>query len=182
LGLPEKGRPLSEDNEYEGERMIPIVSIVGRSGSGKTTLLEKLIPELVRRGYRVATVKHDVYGFDIDHEGKDTWRHRKAGAACTIISSPKQLALIRDIDHDASLEEIRNRFVSDADILLSEGYKREITPKIEVFRKGEHPEPLFAGSPDLVAMVTDTDYPIAVPRIGLEDIRRLADIIEKKFL
>ena len=72
--------------------MIPIVSIVGKSGAGKTTLIEKMIPELKKRGYRVATIKHDVHGFDIDHEGKDSWRHKKAGAHATIISSPWKVA------------------------------------------------------------------------------------------
>ena len=70
--------------------MIPIVSIVGRSNTGKTTLIEKLIPELRRRGYRVATIKHNIHGFDIDHEGKDSWRHKKAGARLTVIASPQQ--------------------------------------------------------------------------------------------
>ena len=162
--------------------MIPVVSFVGWSGSGKTTLLEKLIPELVRRGYRVATVKHDVHGFEMDREGKDTWRHRKAGSSCTLISSSSRLALVRDMDHDASLDEIRERFVSDVDILLAEGFKKEPGPKIEVFRAGVHPEPMFAGHPDLIALVSDTTFTIAAPVVGLEDARGLADIIEEKFL
>jgi molybdopterin-guanine dinucleotide biosynthesis protein B len=162
--------------------MIPILSIVGRSGSGKTVLLEKLIPELVRRGYRVATVKHDAYGFEIDQEGKDTWRHRKAGSSCTVISSSKQLAMVRDMDHDASLDEIRKRFISDVDIIITEGYKQERAPKIEVFRSGEHPGPLFAKHADLVALVTDGKHDTAAPCIGLDDIAELADLIEKKFL
>ena len=162
--------------------MIPILSIVGRSGSGKTVLLEKLIPELVRRGYRVATVKHDVHDFEIDREGKDTWRHRKAGSSCTVISSSKQLAMVRDMDHDASLEEIRDRFIGDVDIIITEGYKQERAPKVEVFRSGEYPEPLFAKHRDLVALVTDGQYDASAPCLGLDDIATLADIIEKKFL
>lgn len=101
--------------------MIPIVSIVGKSDSGKTTLIEKLIPELNRKGYRVATVKHDVHGFEVDREGKDSWRHRRAGSYSTVLSSPRQLAIIRDMDHDASLEEIRDRFIRDVDIIITEG-------------------------------------------------------------
>jgi molybdopterin-guanine dinucleotide biosynthesis adapter protein len=167
--------------EYE-DVMIPILSIVGRSGSGKTVLLEKLIPELIRRGYRVATVKHDVHGFDIDREGKDTWRHRKAGSACTVISSSKQLALVRNMDHDATPDEIRDRFISDVDIIITEGYKQERTPKVEVFRAGEHPGPLFAKNDDLVALVTDVQHDTVAPCLGLDEIGKLADIIEKKFL
>ena len=162
--------------------MIPIISFVGWSGSGKTTLLEKLIPELVRRGYRVATVKHDVHGFSMDHEGKDTWRHRQAGAACTIISSSKQLAMICDMDHDASLDEIRNNYIGDVDIMITEGYKQEREPKVEVFRAGEHPEPIFADGRDLIAFVSDTAYDPGVPCLGLDDIEKLADLIEKQFL
>ena len=73
---------------------IPIVSIVGKSNSGKTTLIEKLIAELAGRGWRVATIKHNRHGFDIDHEGKDSYRHKKAGAKMTVVSSPHQLALV----------------------------------------------------------------------------------------
>ncbi|MFA7176706.1 MAG: molybdopterin-guanine dinucleotide biosynthesis protein B, partial [Smithellaceae bacterium] len=73
--------------------MIPIVSIVGKSNSGKTTLLEKIIADLTHRGYRIATIKHNRHGFDIDHEGKDSYRHKKAGAHTTVVSSPHQLAL-----------------------------------------------------------------------------------------
>jgi molybdopterin-guanine dinucleotide biosynthesis adapter protein len=161
--------------------MVPIVSFVGWSGIGKTTLLEKLIPELVRRGYRVATVKH-VHHFSLDHEGKDTWRHRKAGAACTIISSPEQLAMIRDVDHDASLDEIRDTYTGDVDIVITEGYKQDRAPKIEVFRAGEHPEPVIADGRDLVALVTDTGFDCGVPRLGLDEIGKLADLIENTFL
>ena len=161
--------------------MVPILSFVGWSGIGKTTLLEKLIPELVRRGYRVATVKH-VHEFSMDHEGKDTWRHRKAGAACTIISSPHQLAMIRDVDHDAAIDEIRDNYAGDVDILITEGFKKERAPKIEVFRKGGHDTPVFADGRDLVAMVSDTDFDLGVPCFGLGEIGQLADFIENTFL
>lgn len=165
----------------QGGPMVPILSFVGWSGIGKTTLLEKLIPELVRRGYRVATVKH-VHHFSMDHEGKDTWRHRKAGAACTIISSAEQLAMIRDVDHDASLDEIREKYAGDVDIMITEGYKQERAPKIEVFRAGEHAAPVFADGRDLVALVADTNINLGVPCIGLGEIDKLADFIENKFL
>src|SRR4030066_219431 len=108
--------------------MIPIVSIVGKSDSGKTTLIEKLLPELGRRGYRVATVKHDVHGFEVDREGKDSWRHKQAGAHTVIISSPQKVALIRDVEKDSTLDEIRGRWVQDVDLLLSEGYKKDGQP------------------------------------------------------
>jgi molybdopterin-guanine dinucleotide biosynthesis protein B len=98
--------------------MIPIVSIVGKSGSGKTTLIEKLVPELTRRGHRVATVKHDVHGFEVDREGKDSWRHKKAGAHTVVISSPEKAALIRDVERDLNLAEIRDKLIQEVDLIL----------------------------------------------------------------
>ena len=162
--------------------MIPIVSIVGKSDSGKTTLMEKLIPELNRRGYRIATVKHDIHGFEIDKEGKDSWRHRRAGAHSTVISSPKQLALIRSMDHDATLEEIINRFVQDVDIVISEGYKKDKAPKVEIFRKEVHQEPLCTREDHLLALVSNQHFDLGVPCLDLNDVEGLADIIEKSFL
>src|SRR4030066_1554380 len=132
--------------------MIPIISIVGKSDSGKTTLIEKLVPELTRRGYRVATVKHDVHGFEVDQEGKDSWRHKKAGAHTVVISSPQKIALIRDVEKDLTLEEIREKFIQDVDLILSEGYKKDIQPKTGVFRKEKHKELLCTKEDNLVAI------------------------------
>jgi molybdopterin-guanine dinucleotide biosynthesis protein B len=163
-------------------RVIPIISIIGKSNSGKTTLIEKLVPELTGRGYRVATVKHDVHGFDIDHEGKDSWRHRKAGANLTIISSPRQLALIRDMDHDAPLDDIRDRFIDDVDIIIAEGYKGSSMPKVEIFRSDLHDGPLCSGEDNLVAMVSDKPIECGAPRIDPDNIAALADLLEETFL
>jgi molybdopterin-guanine dinucleotide biosynthesis protein MobB len=119
--------------------MIPIVSIVGRSKSGKTTLIERLIPEFIKRGYRVATIKHHGKDFQIDHEGKDSWRHKEAGAHKVAISSPQKVALIEDCSQELSLAELAARFIRGADIIIAEGFKRDRHPKIEVFRQGTHP-------------------------------------------
>jgi len=162
--------------------MIPIVSIVGKSGSGKTTLIEKLIPELVRRGYKIATVKHDVHGFEVDREGKDSWRHKKAGAHTVVISSPLKLALIRDVDHDADLTELRDRYIADVDLILSEGFKKNKYPKIEVFRPEMHRDLLCTKEDDLVAIATNRPLPSDVPCFDLNDAPGLVDLIEKRFL
>ena len=162
--------------------MIPIVSIVGKSDSGNTTLIERLRPEHIQRGYKVATVKHDVHSFEVDKEGKDSWRHRQAGACCTIISSPKQIAVISTTDHDATLEEIRGRFVDEIDIIISEGYKNDSAPKVEVFRKEVHEEPLCTREDSLVALVTNHQIDLGVPCLDLDDTEGLADLIEKQFL
>ncbi len=162
--------------------MIPIISIVGKSDSGKTTLIEKLVPELTRRGYRVATVKHDVHGFEVDREGKDSWRHKQAGAHTVIISSPKKIALIRDVEKDSTLDEIRRRWVQDVDLLLSEGYKKDVQPKIEVFRKEKHKKLLCTKKDHLVAIVSNQKFNVGVPCFQLEDMKGVSNFIEKEFL
>lgn len=162
--------------------MIPIVSIVGKSNSGKTTLIETIVPELAQRGYRVATIKHDMHGFEIDREGKDSWRHRKAGADTVIISSSKRIAVIKSVDRDLNLAELRDRFVDDVDIIISEGFKKDTQPKIEVFRKEMHRELLCSEKDNLVAVVTNENYDLPVPCLDLNDGKGVADLIEERFL
>jgi molybdopterin-guanine dinucleotide biosynthesis protein B len=162
--------------------MIPIVSIVGKSDSGKTTLIEKIIPELTRRGYRVTTVKHDLHGFEIDTEGKDSWRHKQAGAQGVIISSPQKVALIRDVERDMSLEELRNAFGADTDLILAEGFKKDVQPKIEVFRKEEHREPLCTKEDNLIAIASNQPFDIGVPCLDIDDVEGIVNLIESTFL
>jgi molybdopterin-guanine dinucleotide biosynthesis protein B len=162
--------------------MIPIISIVGKSDSGKTTLIEKLVPELTRRGFRIATVKHDVHGFEVDQEGKDSWRHKQAGAHTVVIASPDKVALIRDVEKDLTLEEIREKLIQDVDLILSEGYKKDIQPKIEIFRKEKHKELLCTKEDNLVAIVSNRSFKVGVPCFGLDDVKGLADFIKKRFL
>jgi molybdopterin-guanine dinucleotide biosynthesis protein B len=167
----------------QGARMIPILSIVGKSDSGKTTLLEKLVKELKSRGYRVATIKHDAHSFEIDHEGKDSWRHKQAGATISLISSPTKLALVQDTDRDLTLAEIRDAYIRDVHLILSEGYKREHHPKIEVFRSEVHRELLCRGDDSLAAIAGDPkDPPSNVPVYDLNDPGPLCDFIEQRFL
>src|SRR4030066_803890 len=162
--------------------MIPIISIVWKTESGKTTLIEKLVPVLTQRGYRVATVKHDVHGFEVDREGKDSWRHKQAGAHTVVISSPNKVALIRDVEKDLTLDEIRGKLIQDVDLILSEGYKKDIQPKIEVFRKEKHKELLCKKEDNLVAIVSDRAFRVGVPCFGLDDMKGLGDFIEITFL
>lgn len=162
--------------------MIPIVSIVGKSDSGKTTLIEKLLPELTKRGYRIATVKHDTHGFEVDREGKDSWRHKKAGAYAVVISSPEKIALIRDVERDLNLNEIREKFIQDVDLVITEGYKKDVQPKIEIFRREKHDSLLCSQDDNLIAVVTNKKFDIDVPQFELDDIPGLADFIEDRFL
>jgi molybdopterin-guanine dinucleotide biosynthesis protein B len=162
--------------------VIPIISIVGKSDSGKTTLIEKLIPELTRRGYKIATVKHDVHGFEVDREGKDSWRHKQAGAHTVVISSSKKVALIRDVEKDLTLEEIREKLIQDVDLILSEGYKKDVHPKIEIFRKEKHKELLCTKEDNLIAIVSNKKFKVGVFCFFLDDSKGVADFLEKKYL
>ena len=163
--------------------MIPIISIVGKSNSGKTTLIEKLIPEIKKKGFRVASIKHNKHGFDIDHKGKDSWRHRKAGAQTTVIYSQNELALICSMDHDATLQEIRELYIKDADIIIAEGHKLDNVPKIEIFRKEIHDKPVCKVDKNLIAFVSNDEIDAgSIPQFEQNDIKGLAEFIEKQFL
>lgn len=160
--------------------MIPIISIVGKAESGKTTLIEKLIPELNNRGYKVGTVKHAFHGFDMDKKGKDSQRHIDAGADATIIVS-KERIVINKKNNNEPLDSIAG-YITGVDIIITEGFKRDNKPKIEVFRKARHKEPACINDSSLIAFVTDDDLNINVPKFGREDIKGIADLVEKSFL
>jgi len=162
--------------------MVPIVSIVGTSHSGKTTLIEKLVAELTRRGFRVATVKHSHHGFDIDHQGKDTWRHKQAGAVATVAASPGRIVLIQDTAKDHDLGEIRDLYIHDADILLAEGYKQNPHPKIEVCRTELMRDRLCGPEDHLIAVAGDKPVSSTAPWFDWDDAAGLADLIVERFL
>lgn len=158
--------------------MPPIVSVVGRSDAGKTTFLEKLIPELKKLGIRVAVVKHDRHGFEMDHPGKDTWRLRKAGADAVMISAPNQMALIRSgLPQELSLDELA-AFVSDAvDLVLTEGYKSGDKAKIEVSRRAIAEGELLCTDEELLAVVSDHPHDVKAPQFDLEDAKGVAELL-----
>jgi molybdopterin-guanine dinucleotide biosynthesis protein B len=141
-----------------------LVAIVGKSDSGKTTLIEKVVPELV---------KLDAHSFEIDHPGKDSWRHGQAGAEAYVIASPERLAFITKLDGELPLTEIVGRYYGGFDIVVAEGYKRTAPHRVELFRVGAgHSEPLCAPS-EAIALVTDADLQHEF-RFGLEDGAGLA--------
>jgi len=159
---------------------VPIVSFVGRSNSGKTTLIERVIPELVRAGYRVATVKHAGHGFDLDTEGKDSWRHKRAGASSVIVMSRGSLAMFADVPEEMKVEEIRDRFLDGSyDLIIAEGWKSEGYLKIVVIREQVGEVPV---SPDgLLAVVSDKPVDLPVPVLDLNDITGVAALIIRRF-
>ena len=158
----------------------PVVSVVGKSNVGKTTLLVKLVAELKARGYRVATIKHDVHGFDIDIPGKDSWRHAQAGSDIVFVASPQKLAMIKRLDRELTVAEIA-QMAPDVDILLTEGFKRGDSPKIEVSRK-ELSSDLLCEEGELLAVVTDQAFNIGVPQFALEAAAGVVDLLEDRLL
>ncbi|WP_457553645.1 molybdopterin-guanine dinucleotide biosynthesis protein B [Desulfobacula sp.] len=158
-----------------------IITIVGKSNSGKTTLLEKLIAHLTDKGYKIGSVKHVHDGFEMDKEGKDSWRHRKAGASATLVITENKVAIIKD-DTTSYIEKM-TLYLSDMDIILAEGFKKQDLPKIEIFRtESVHKNPLCMKDENLIAFVTNSDYKPDVPLFGLDDTQKLADFIEFDFL
>ncbi len=162
--------------------MIPIVSIVGRSNTGKTTLIEGLIRELKKRGYRIATIKHNLHGFDVDKPGKDSWRHRVAGARTVVLSSPGLITVFEEPEREYGIAELSERFIKDADVILTEGYKGNPFPKIEVFRSELKQDLLCTPGDGLVALAGDMPVDYGVPCLDLNDYKGIADLIEQTFL
>jgi molybdopterin-guanine dinucleotide biosynthesis protein B len=160
--------------------MPQIISVVGNSKSGKTTLIEKLIPELKNRGYRIGTIKHTSHGFDMDKKGKDSWRHKAAGADTVVIASREKIVMVKD-ENSAGLERL-GKYFDDVDLVITEGFKKENRPKIEIYRSHKNKTPLCKDDKTVIALVTDTDIRVNVPVFGLEEIKSLADLIEKKYL
>lgn len=162
--------------------MIPVICIVGAKKTGKTVLMEKLIPELRARGYLIGTVKHDVHDFSIDQEGKDTWRHRKAGSQTVAISSPSQVAIIKAVSRELSLPEIVQRFFWEEDLIIAEGYKASPFPKIEVLKKDKNLLPLCGPADHLIATYGDLPEKSDVPHFDHDSVKDLADFIESRYL
>ena len=160
--------------------MSKVINIVGSSSNvGKTYLLEGLIKELKARGYSIATIKHDVHGFDIDKKGKDTYKHREAGSETVIISSKNRLAMIKELEEETNLNNIIE-MVLDKDIVLVEGYKKSDLRKIEVYRDGVSKN-IITPKEKLIAIASDKKLNVDDVKIVFkEDYKAMADLIEKE--
>jgi len=169
----------------------PVICIIGRKNAGKTELTVALGAELNRRGYRVMTAKHG-HGFQMDHPGKDSWRHRhEGGASRTVLASPSDFAVVGNWPRtEMLLSELVARFLWDADIVLAEGFKAAPEPKVEVFRESSGSEPLYGREAEessrTLAVVTDRpDHQLPIPIFDLNDeglVSELADFVEQRFL
>jgi molybdopterin-guanine dinucleotide biosynthesis protein MobB len=165
----------------------PVVSIVAKSGTGKTTLLEKLIVEMKQRGFRVGAIKHDAHSFNIDHEGKDSWRLTQAGADIMLITSPEKITMVKQHakEQEPTLAETVATYCKDIDIVLTEGFKRSTMPKIEVHRRERSEKLLCRGEeydPSLIAIASDSPLEVDVPLYDINDTQGLCDLIVKRFL
>ena len=164
---------------------VPVVSFVAKSGTGKTTLVEKLIREMKSRGYKVGALKHDAHRFEIDHEGKDSWRFTQAGADTMVVTSPEKMAMVKRYEAEPSVEDIVAACFADMDIVLTEGFKRSGLPKVEIHRRDCRRELLCRGEyddPTLIAVASDEPLALDVPLLDLDDVAALADFIETRFL
>ena len=154
-----------------------VFGVTGWKNAGKTTLTERLVAEFVRRGWRVATVKHAHHTVDIDHPGTDSFRHRAAGATEVVLVGGQRYAIMRE-QAEPSLAEVLAR-LAPADLVLIEGYKREPHPKIEV-RAGDVPS-LAANDPAIVAIAADTPpAETGLPWFRRDDIAAIADLIASR--
>lgn len=154
---------------------MKVVGFAGFSGSGKTTLVERLIPALKLRGLRVSVVKHAHHHFDIDHPGKDSWRHRQAGAFETVVASSRRLALIREFEQPAQLtaHQVIAELYPGVDWVIVEGFKDSNLLKVEVWRPDAGKPALYPDDPFIVAVATDAPdrlpHPTGRPVLDLND-------------
>ncbi|MGB7503036.1 MAG: molybdopterin-guanine dinucleotide biosynthesis protein B [Azonexus sp.] len=157
---------------------MKVFGIAGWSGSGKTTLLEKLIPQFTARGLKVSVIKHAHHGFDIDRPGKDSYRHRAAGANEVLLSCNDRWALMheRREESDVTLDELLTR-LAPCDLVLIEGFKQEPVPKLEVYRPENGKPPLFPERSDIVAVASDVEVATSLPRLALDDVAGIADFV-----
>jgi len=144
---------------------MKVVGFAGFSGSGKTTLVEQLIPALRLRGARVSVIKHAHHTFDIDHPGKDTWRHREAGALEVVAASPKRLVIMREYPETAEhdVHALLARLTAGVDWVLVEGFKRSSLPKIEVWRQDSGQPVIYPTQDRVLAIATNSPQALPVP-------------------
>jgi molybdopterin-guanine dinucleotide biosynthesis protein B len=159
---------------------MKIFGIAGYSGSGKTTLIEKLIPLFTGDGLRVSLIKHAHHRFDIDHPGKDSYRHRHAGFSEVLVTSKLRWALMHELRgaREPTLEEMI-KLIAPCDLLLIEGYKREAFDKLEVYRSTLGEPLLFPQDPRVIAIAGDQRVAAELPQFSINDVPAIAAFIRR---
>jgi len=150
----------------------------GWSGSGKTTLIEQLIPRFAKRGLKVSLIKHAHHSFDVDQPGKDSYRHRHAGAVEVLVTSSRRWALMHELrgEQEPPIEE-QIRHLSPCDLLLVEGFKHAQIPKLEVWRSATGEPLLHPNDPEIVAVASDERIDTRLPLLDLNDVDGIAAFI-----
>ncbi|NMF06216.1 molybdopterin-guanine dinucleotide biosynthesis protein B [Clostridium beijerinckii] len=175
-----------ENSSLNKSSELKVISIVAtKSGTGKTTLIEALIPILKEKNYNIGVLKHDAHKFEIDKEGKDSYRFVKAGADKMVISSKEKIAMIEKLKEEKDLEEILELFVG-MDLVIIEGYKNNGYPKIEVHRK-EVDQKLLCENESLdrtkfLAVATDEKLNLDIEQLDINDVNKIAEFIEDKII
>jgi len=149
---------------------LKVFGFAAYSGSGKTTLIENLVPLLIAHGLKVSVIKHAHHAFDIDRPGKDSYRHRQAGATEVLVSSGARWALMHELRNESEpgLPALLER-LAPCDMVLVEGFKKQAIPKIEIHRLAAGTPLLFPDDPHIVALATDAGVPTSLPTFGLGD-------------
>jgi molybdopterin-guanine dinucleotide biosynthesis protein len=161
---------------------LPVVSFIGKKKSGKTTVLLGVIGELRSRGYRVAVIKHDTHGFEIDIPDTDSYRFRELGAEVVGISSPWNYVWQVRTEEEPPLGELIRQIREPVDIVITEGFKRQDAPKIEVSRRARS-DSLVSSPDELIGIASDQRFPdYPVPHMDLDDFKGLADLVESRIL
>jgi molybdopterin-guanine dinucleotide biosynthesis protein B len=157
---------------------VKVFGFAGYSGSGKTTVIENVIPVLVGRGIRVSLVKHAHHAFDVDQPGKDSFRHREAGASEVMLTSAKRWILMHEnVDQPEPELPEQLRHMSPCDIVLIEGFKKQPIPKLEIHRKAHGVPFLFGDDPYIVGIATDERLDTELPQFGLDDYAALSTFV-----
>jgi len=162
--------------------MPPVLAFIGKPNCGKTTLIEKLIPALNSKGIRVGTIKHHHGDIQMDIPGKDTWRHKQAGAQAVLLASPTGIGFIQDVSKDAPIEILIEHYFQKVALVIAEGYKDSPVPKIEVFRSTVYPEPMPDPGESLIATVSDVEIRPGLPRFTCDQIDALVEFIRNNIL
>jgi molybdopterin-guanine dinucleotide biosynthesis protein B len=157
---------------------MKIFGIAGYSGSGKTTLIERLVPVFTGDGLRVSLIKHAHHSFDVDHPGKDSYRHRHAGCSEVLVTSTLRWALMHELRGapETALADLIKR-IAPCDLLLIEGFKREPIPKLEVYRSTLGEPLLFPADPNIAAIASDQRVDTELPQYHLDDVTAIAVFI-----
>jgi molybdopterin-guanine dinucleotide biosynthesis adapter protein len=162
---------------------IPVIGFAGRAMSGKTTLIEKVISIFTKQGLRVAVIKHVHHPFDFDVPGKDTYRHKQAGAESVVVASRSRIAMVKDTPVEYSLGDIMARYIDAADLIIVEGFKTAQIPKIEVYTRASGEAPLCASGENLyIAVATDDDLDVPIPKFRRDEADAIAGFISMHIL